>query len=109
MDCIDFIPTGIKLYTKQRTARDRQGGGIAIGHLKVDRIILEEIETKGRDILILEGTIYNERIRIILTYMDCCKEANGPRFRANREIQEEIEKYIQVEANTNLICLHSPP
>ena len=37
--------------------------------------------------------------------MDCCKEANGPRFRANREIQEEIEKYIQVEANTNLICL----
>ena len=37
--------------------------------------------------------------------MVCCKEKHGPRYTANREIQGEIEKYIQVEPNMNLICL----
>ena len=42
--------------------------------------------------MILEGTIHNEKIRIILTYMDCSKEKRGERYDANRAIQKEIEK-----------------
>ena len=37
--------------------------------------------------------------------MNCCKEAAGPNFRANREIQKEIEKYIVVDPGVNLFCL----
>jgi len=42
-----------------------------------DKIKLEEIQTKNNNILILELSIHNEKIRIILTYTDCCKEVKG--------------------------------
>ena len=44
-------------------------------------------------------------MKIILAYFNCSKEMAGKRYRENRKIQEEIEKYTQVEPNTNLICL----
>ena len=71
----------------------------------VDKIKLEEIQTKSNNILILEGTIYNEKIRIILTYMDCCKEFKGGRYKENREIQREIENFMEVEPGVKLICM----
>ena len=65
VDSIDFIPRGIKLYTKHRTRKDKKGGGLVIGYLDDDRIKLEEKEIENRNILILEGMIYNEKMRII--------------------------------------------
>ena len=54
VDCIDFIPIRIKLYTKHRTRKEKKGGGLAIGHLIDDRIKLEKIETENKNALILE-------------------------------------------------------
>ena len=48
VDCINFIPKGIKLYNKHRIAGDRQGGGLTIGHIEDSNINLEEVETKIR-------------------------------------------------------------
>ena len=48
---------------------------------------MEEIETRSEDILIIEGMIYNEKIKIILAYFNCSKELTGRRYRENREIQ----------------------
>ena len=53
VDSIDFIPIGIKLYTKHRTKKDKKGGRLAIGHLIDDTIRLEEQEIENRNILIL--------------------------------------------------------
>ena len=74
VDSIDFIPIGLKLFTKHRGRKEKKGGGLAIGHLIDSKIKLEEIQVKNSNILILEGTIYSEKVRIILTYMDCSKE-----------------------------------
>ena len=70
VDCVDFIPIGLELYTKHRK-KEKRGGGLAIGHLTDSRIKLEEIKVESNDILILEGTIHSEKVRIILTYMGC--------------------------------------
>ena len=66
-------------------------------------IKLEERQTKSNNILILEGTIYNEKIRIILTYMDCCKEVKGERYKENRENEKEIENFMEVEPGIKLM------
>ena len=106
VDCIDFTPVGLKLFTKQIIPVDSiKGGGLAIGYIEDDRIMMEEVDTKSKDILILDGVIFNEKIRIILTYLNCCKETQGRKYTANREIQKEIEQYIHVEDDKHLICL----
>ena len=105
VDSTDFIPTGIKLFTAHRTRKDKNGGELAIGHLIDDRIKLEEIEKENRFILILEGTIHNEIIRIILTYIFFCKETKGLSYKAKREIQKEIEKFRIVDPGVKLVCL----
>ena len=37
--------------------------------------------------------------------MDYCKETRGPNYKANREIQKEIEKFMIVDPGVKLICL----
>ena len=53
----------------------------------------------------MDGIILNEKIRIILAYFNCCKETQGRKYAVNREIQKEIEQYLQVEDDKHLICL----
>ena len=67
VDCIDFRTKCIKIYTKPRTKREKKGGGLAIGHLIDNRIKLEEIQVENNNIIIIiiEGTIYNDKIRIL--------------------------------------------
>ena len=60
---------------------------------------------KNRDILALEGTIMNTKIRIILSYFDSTKLKTGIDFNRNRRIQKDIEKLIEVDPGTTLICL----
>ena len=93
VDCIDFIPMGLTLYTKQRIPRKNvlKGGGLAIGFIEDNKIMMEEIETRSKDIMVIDRTIYNEKIRIILAYFNCSKEVDGRRYQENREIQNEIE------------------
>ena len=66
---------------------------------------MEEIKVESNDILILEGTIHSEKVRIILTYMGCSKERKGEDYDAKRRLQKEIEKYIEVDPEVHLICL----
>ena len=42
VDSIDFIPIGLKLFTKHRGRKEKKGG-LAIGHLMDSKIKLEEI------------------------------------------------------------------
>ena len=107
VDCIDFIPTGLKLFTKQRIPGKKvlKGRGVAIGFIEDNKIMMEEIETRSKDIMVIDGTIYNEKITIILAYFNSSKEVDGRRYQENREIQNEIEGPMQVEEDKNLICL----
>ena len=93
------------MHTKERGQGEKQGGGLAIGYIDSQVIELEEKETKSNDILVVEGKIYNKNIRIILTYMDCTKLKSGKDFEHNRKIQKKIEKWMDVEPETMLVCL----
>ena len=37
--------------------------------------------------------------------MDCCKEVKVTRYKENREIQREIEKFMEVEPGVKLVCM----
>ena len=41
VDCIDFIPIGLKIITKQRKKREMKGGGLAIGFVNDGKTKLE--------------------------------------------------------------------
>ena len=55
--------------------------------------------------MIVEGTIYNEKIKIILAYFNCCKLRAGKRYQENRDMQKEIEEHMVVEDDVNLVIL----
>ena len=107
VDCVNFIPVGLITFDKQRTSKPEtlKGGGLMIGYIENERIKLEKIETKSEYILIVEGTIYNEKIKIILTYFNCCKLRVGRRYLENREMQKEVEEHMLVEDDVNLVVL----
>ena len=105
VDSHDFEPRGIKIFSKHRFKKDKKGGGLTIGFKKDHRIKLEEIKVKNQDILALEGTIMNTKIIIVLSYFDSTKLKNGKDFNRNRKIQKDIEKLIEVDPGTTLICL----
>ena len=66
---------------------------------------MEEVETRSEDILIIEGTIHNEKVKIVLAYFNCNKELSGARYKENREMQKEIEEHMQVEEDVHLVIL----
>ena len=53
----------------------------------------------------MEGEIHKEKVRMILIYFNCGKLAVGRRYNENRMIQEEVERYMQVEEGVKLIVL----
>ena len=105
VDSHDFEPKGIKKNSKHRTKKDKKGGGLAIGYRNDIGIKLEEIKIKNKDVLALEGTILNTKIRIILCYFDSTKLKSGTDFNRNRRLQKDIEKLLEVEPDTSLVCL----
>ena len=78
---------------------------VSIGFIKDNRIKLEDIIVNNSDVLALEGTVRNTKIRIILSYFDSTKLKSGVDFNRNRKLQKEIEKLVEVEPDTTLICL----
>ena len=105
VDSHDFKPVGLKIFSKHRSKKDKKGGGLTIGYKIGMKIKMEEIDVKNRDILAIEGTICNEKIRMILCYFDSTKLKKGVHFQRNRKIQKDIEKLMEVEPGTKLICL----
>ena len=105
VDCINFIPVGLKMITKQRKKKEKKGGGLAIGYINDGKTKLEEIKVDHSDILVVEGTTRGNKIRIILTYMGCSKNKTGKEYEENRKIQKIIEKLFEVEPDVALICL----
>ena len=106
-NCANYQELGLTMYDKQRVGRQNQdkGGGLIIGHLTDERIKLEKLNTESDDILVVEGEIHKEKIRIVLIYFNCGKLAVGRRYNENRKIQEEVERYMQVEEGVKLIVL----
>ena len=106
-NCANYQELGLTMYDKQRAGRQNQdkGGGVIIGHLTDERIKLEKLNTESDDILVVEGEIHKEKVRIILIYFNCGKLAVGRRYNENRKIQEEVERYMQVEEGVKLIVL----
>ena len=105
VDSLDFAPIGIKLFSKHRKSKEKKGGGLTIGFKMDHRIKMEEIEINNSDVLALEGTIRGSKFRIILSYFDSTKKNSGKDFTRNRKLQKEIEKLIEVEPGTKVICL----
>ena len=64
---------------REHGEKEKNGGGLAIGYIEDKLIELEEKDTESNDVMVLEGLIYGENIRIILTYMDCSKLKSGKR------------------------------
>ena len=102
---IGFKTQGIKMHTKERGEGEKKGGGLAIGYIENKMIELEEKDTGSNDVMVLEGLIYGENIRIILTYMDCSKMKSGKNYDHNRRLQKIIEKWMEVDPGTMLVCL----
>lgn len=102
VDCVNFIPRGLGTFNKQWVPKigTLKGGGLTIGYIEDDRIRMDELETKSEDIKVIEGTVYNEKMRMILAYFNCSKELAGKRYQENRNMQEEIEEVMQVEEDT---------
>ena len=107
VDCVDFVPVGLTTYDRQRTSKpgQKKSGGLMIGHITDERVKLEKIETESEDILIVEGEIYKERVKIILAYFNCGKLMAGRRYEENRKMQREIERHMVIEDGVNLIIL----
>merc|ERR1712030_160546 len=65
-NCANCQELGLTLYDKQRAGRPEQdkGGGLIIGHLTDEKVKLEKKETESDDILVVEGEIHKEKIRI---------------------------------------------
>ena len=97
VDCVDFTPTGLTTFDKQRIPKPGtlKGGGLMIGYIENKKIKMEKVDTRSEDILIVEGTIYKEKVKIILAYFNCCKLRAGRRFQENREIQKEIKEHMK--------------
>merc|ERR1711874_56866 len=104
VDSLDFEPKGIKIFSKHRKSKEKKEG-LSIGFRKDNRIKLEEIKVNNNDVLALEGTVRNTKIRIILSYFDSTKLKSGVVFNKNRKLQKEIEKLVEVEPGTTLIGL----
>ena len=107
VNCANHQELGLTIYDKQRAGRLNQdkGGGLIIGHLTDEKVKLEKINTKSDDILVVEGEIHKEKIRIILIYFNCGKLTVGRRFNENRKIQEEVEQFMQVKEGIKLVVL----
>ena len=54
-----------------------------IGHITDERVRLEKVNTESEDILIVEGEIHSEKIKIILVYFNCGKLMSGRRYEEN--------------------------
>ena len=80
VDCINFIPVGLKIITKQRKKKEKKGGGLAIGYINDGKTKLEEIKVDHSDVLVVEGTTRGNKIRMILTYMGCSKNKTGKEY-----------------------------
>ena len=88
-----YISRKIKTYNTMRTKNDKQGGGLYVLHPKMPEIKLEKVENKNRDLLVLDGKIYELRLRIIIVYFDANKNTEG-KIR-NNKIKEDIETLIE--------------
>merc|ERR1711888_512769 len=107
VDCVNFTPIGLITFAKQRVTKPGtlKEGGLMIGYIENERIKLDKKEIKSEDIQVVEGTIFNERIKIILTYFNCCKLRAGRRYQENREMPKEVEEHMIVEDDVNLVVL----
>merc|ERR1711874_718770 len=105
VDSHDFEPRGIRMFSSHRGKKDKKGGGLAIGFDKEANIKLEKMMIKNKDILALEGTIMDTKFRIILCYFDSTKLMKGKDYERKRKLQKEMEKLLEVEADTSPIVL----
>ena len=93
------------MFSAHRKRKEKNGGGLTIGFADKAEISLKEIKTKSNDILAVEGTVLKKKFRMILCYFDSSKSTTDIFFRKNREIQKEVESLMDVEADTELVCL----
>ena len=80
----------IKTIVSMRDLTDKKGGGLMLIHKNLN-VNLNKCTTINKDILIVEGKIYNLSIKIILVYLS----VND--FSLNKNIIEEINKNINKE------------
>merc|ERR1711874_17947 len=105
VDGLDFSPRGITLFSAHRKRKEKKGGGLTIGFEEKAEISLKELETKSNDILAVEGTVLKRKFRMILCYFDSSKSKSDEYFKNNRTMQKEVENLMEVEQDTELICL----
>merc|ERR1711895_372350 len=105
VDSLDFSPRGITLFSAHRKRKEKKGGGLTIGYANKADITLKEIKTKSNDILEVEGTVLKKKFRMILCVILIAKSTTDVFYRKNRKIQEEVEKLMEVEDDTELVCL----
>merc|ERR1711874_564161 len=105
VDSLDFSPRGITLFSAHRNRKEKRGGGLTIRYANKADITLKEINTKSNDILAVEGTVLRKKFRMILCYFDSSKSTTDSFYKKNRVIQKEVEKLMEVDADTELVCL----
>merc|ERR1712237_14122 len=105
VDSLDFSPRGITLFSAHRNKKEKRGGGLTIGYANKADIKLKEINAKSNDILAVEGTVLKKKFRMILCYFDSSKSTTDRFYKKNRTMQKEVENLMEVDADTELVCL----
>ena len=63
------IVKDLKIIQTMREMQDRKGGGLLIMYKEEEKYYLQKMTTRSTEILLVEGEIGKEQIRIVLVYM----------------------------------------
>ena len=90
-------------FNTMREDGDKKGGGLKILMEKTKKVEVAKNESKSTEILEIEGTLFDNKMKIILVYFDV--NNNKDAIKKNDEIRKEIESKMKRNAGKALMIL----
>ena len=89
---------------QMRNKNDKKGGGLSVLYRKDNslEIEVEKVETKSKELLMLDISTKKDKYRVILVYFSILTSENAPR---NEALQREIAGYLDNTAGEKLLIL----
>ena len=100
------VSEGLYKYVTMRDKEEKRGGGLMILGRDDTQVDWEKGKEKNhKDILILKGTCFGIKMKIILVYFDATKKKDGVDFDRNRELEKEVEREMKGEEGEGVMVL----
>ena len=90
-------------FNAMREEGDKKGGGLKILMEKTKKVEVVKKESKSSEILEIEGTLFDNKMKIILVYFDVNKDKDA--IKKNDEIRKEIENKMKKSTGKALMIL----